>query len=126
LGLAQIRHPGELADSLHDFLSENRFAIEEIRSTITRLEWDMIRKISGKQFASKFLLEARLRQSGFSRHNRTLVTVSSGRHNLATTVPLKVKRLRMNPSLTRPIPTPRRMWKELVRLTPEHRRAPRR
>ena len=44
---------------------------------ITRLEWDKLRKIGSKPLASKFLLKAKLRSEGFSRHNRQCLSVSS-------------------------------------------------
>ncbi len=74
---AYIRYPASLTDTLHEFLAENKSLIEEMRAIVTHLEWDKIRKLCGKKFASRFMLKCKLRSEGFSRHNKSFVSVSS-------------------------------------------------
>ena len=76
---AFIRYPTPLKEALHDFLAENKSLIDDIRNVITHLEWDLLRKRAGKKHAAKFLLKAKLRAGGFSRHNKNLVAISSVR-----------------------------------------------
>jgi hypothetical protein len=79
LCMAQIRFPQDLEADAHlaNFLTENAELIKHIRNQITHLEWDKIRKMSGKAAASKFMIKTRLRPSEFSKQNRGLINSTS-------------------------------------------------
>lgn len=81
LGIAYIRYPTPVVDSLHAFLIENKMVIEAVRDTITHLEWDRVKKMHGKAAATKFLSKSKMRASSFSRHNRSFVTALSSEKN---------------------------------------------